>query len=199
MDGRWFVWRATAVCYNPHDPLTFLFALLALLPIVVLLFLAGLASAPSSRQQKASLVLLLGLVLNAGANAFMKRCIQSPRPRHPASGDLNCSTPSAHGMPSDHAQFMFFFITWLMRRAALTGLPMALEMRAFLLSAAFAVSYGRVYNNYHYPMQVIVGGLIGVTNAYLCTTPSGEAILHQAAVAVSPVKNFCTGWVQFLV
>ncbi|RNF07796.1 PAP2 family protein [Trypanosoma conorhini] len=158
MGERWVVWKATAACYSPRDPLSFLFALLALLPIVVLLFLAGLASAPSFRQQGAALGLLMGLVFNAGVNAMMKRCTRSPRPRHPASGDFCCAPPSAHGMPSDHAQFMFFFITWLMRRAALTGLPMTLGMRAFLIAAALAVSYGRVYNNYHYPMQVIVGG-----------------------------------------
>ncbi|RNC44945.1 PAP2 family protein [Trypanosoma cruzi] len=199
MNGGWDAWTPTAAFYDTRDSLSFLFAILGLNPFFLLVFLSGLASAAHFRQQTPAIILLLGLSYNTLLNVFLKRFFRSPRPLHPAKGSFDFGVPSAHGMPSDHAQFMFFFVTWLMRRAALTGLPMSLGMRAFLISSALAVSYGRVYNSHHYPSQVVVGALIGVANAYLCTTPIGEAVLRQLAVAMTPMRDFFTEWVRFVV
>ncbi|KEG07753.1 PAP2 family protein [Trypanosoma grayi] len=197
--GNWHVWKATAAVYNSQDPVSFLFALSTLLPIVVLIFLAGMASATLSPRQAPALVLLLGLVYNALLNAVLKALVRSPRPPSPVGRETHQGASSAHGMPSDHSQFMFFFVSWLMRKADVSGIAMTLTMRGFLILAAVVVAYGRVYNGFHNFPQVLVGALVGIVNAYLCTTPLGERVLQQLAVMVVPIRDFCTMWTLYII
>ncbi|EPY23485.1 dolichyldiphosphatase [Strigomonas culicis] len=103
----WSSWALTEVTYRRDHPLSFLFGVSSFLPLVVVMFLSGLASAPSPRRMPA-LALLMFLVVNVGLNVTLKRVLQSPRPQHPLAAHT-----TTHGMPSDHAQFMSFFVVYL--------------------------------------------------------------------------------------
>lgn len=46
----------------------------------------------------------MGLGLSSLSNAILKRILKHPRPLHSSKG--------GYGMPSDHAQFMFFLVTY---------------------------------------------------------------------------------------
>ncbi|ORC91044.1 PAP2 family protein [Trypanosoma theileri] len=198
MNERWRVWTMTAAFYDSQDPLSFVFALSSLLPIVIVIFVAGLASATLSPQQTPALILLLGFIHNTVLNAVLKAFIQSPRPNSRLHDTSYKMAPSLHGMPSDHAQFMFFFTTWLVRKAGIYGIPIPLGMWAFLLLSSIFVSYGRIYNEFHTTIQVLVGVVLGILNAYLCTTPIGDSLLRQVAIAVAPIREFCIGWTQYI-
>ncbi|CCW67947.1 unnamed protein product [Phytomonas sp. Hart1] len=108
---RWVAWSVAETLYCRQDPFSFVFGLSAFLPVFIMIFLAGLASAPST-QRVPTLVLLLGLVFNTGLNIVIKKVVRSPRPAHPAA-----AYSVSQGMPSNHAQFICFFIVYLLLKA----------------------------------------------------------------------------------
>ncbi|CAF1007011.1 unnamed protein product [Adineta steineri] len=75
-----------------------------------------------------------------------------------------------HGMPSDHAQTFFYFMTYLaifvILKSQMPGTPRIRSMRnRFLVVAqlitASIVAYSRVYLHYHTVLQVVVGAFVG--------------------------------------
>lgn len=76
-----------------------------------------------------------------------------------------------YGMPSSHAQFVFFFTTYLalfllvrFRDAGPTRSPVyeRAGLSALGFGCAGAVAWSRIYLNYHTPKQVAVGCAAGV-------------------------------------
>ncbi|KPI82953.1 putative dolichyl pyrophosphate phosphatase [Leptomonas seymouri] len=109
----WKSWALTEVLYRDNDTLSKGFAISSFLPLVIVMFLSGLASAPCRERRLPALNLILYLILSVALNVTCKACIRSQRPAHPAAG-LNYTT--LHGMPSDHSQFMAGIAVYLMRR-----------------------------------------------------------------------------------
>ncbi|KAH8609051.1 putative PAP2 superfamily [Trypanosoma vivax] len=198
MTGEWIVWSYTAAFYETGDIVSFASALLSLLPIFIVIFLAGLASASRYPRQDAALVLLLALCQNTVLNAILKKVLKMPRPHHYLRRSGEIGAPSSHGMPSDHAQFMFFFVTWLLRKAHANKIPVPVGMQLFLLGAATLVACGRVYNSFHTVAQVVVGAIVGIVNAYTLSSTFGESLLLHTARIVSPVRDLCTAWVPYV-
>ncbi|KPA83016.1 putative dolichyl pyrophosphate phosphatase [Leptomonas pyrrhocoris] len=224
---NWKSWALTEVLYRDHDVLSKAFAVASFLPLVIVMFLAGLASAPCRERRLPALNLILFLVLSVGLNLTCKECIRSQRPAHPAAG-MNYTT--IHGMPSDHSQFMAGLAVYLMQRwkacnrspsSASVTVPQARRKQnpskkaathslvgphgtqrplprllfAFLISAAFFVGAGRVYNGYHTIGQVVAGWVVGAALALLCTTAAAQRGLTWTSETVMlPVMLVCTYW-----
>lgn len=78
---------------------------------------------------------------------------------------LSGSAKLGHGMPSDHAQFSFFFVAyfshWLVYRARLTRRARVCAVFA-LISLATIVCWSRVHLGVHTLGQVAVGSFVGI-------------------------------------
>jgi membrane-associated phospholipid phosphatase len=105
----------------------------------------------------------IGYVLNSGLNIVLKSLIQHPRP----SEDLHIFNASisqgkrigfdAYGMPSGHAQSAFYsvgFICFALGNPIITTIYLALALNT---------CYQRVKYKNHTLLQVICGGIVGVT------------------------------------
>lgn len=209
---QWKSLALTELLYRNHDGLSKFFALASFLPLFIVIFLAGLASAPCPQRRLPALTVLLFLALSVCLNVACKACVRSPRPAHPAAG-MNYTT--THGMPSDHSQFMAGFVVYLARRSGCSvsqppkgkrradgssGKPqqtpsMPLLLTVFCVAATLFVGAGRVYNGYHTVGQVLVGWTAGVVLGLVCTTPTVQRVLTWVARTVMlPVMLVCTHW-----
>jgi dolichyldiphosphatase len=69
---------------------------------------------------------------------------------------------SGYGMPSSHAQFAFFFSTYV-----LLSFKHKNSTRMLMIIMALIIAYSRVYLYYHTINQIFVGSCLGCTNALL--------------------------------
>ncbi|KAK3937676.1 phosphatidic acid phosphatase type 2/haloperoxidase [Diplogelasinospora grovesii] len=90
----------THVYYNPDDPISYLCAWLALVPQALCIVYATLLW--SSREAEVALMFAGQLACEA-VNFALKRMIKEERPRRIHA------TGKGYGMPSSHAQFVFFW------------------------------------------------------------------------------------------
>jgi len=163
------------------------------------------AAALLYRRDILMLRLLVGAIGSAVVCKILKRLINKARP---ASSSL-----SDPGMPSSHAQALFFFSTylsWMARESThptralsrygtltqcrstelappnTTLVPSALSLAALLLTAR------RVQRGHHDVAQVLVGGLLGIVNStlwyhysYLILTASdsGTYLAHRSTAS----------------
>ena len=100
------VLELTLVTYVEDDTLSLLFAFGSLVPQALVVVLLTLVL---SRRELQRVYLLAGLTLSTGLNDLVKDSIRLPRPLG--------SSRSGFGMPSDHAQFMFFLSTHVALRS----------------------------------------------------------------------------------
>lgn len=208
---RWKSWALTEVLYRDHDVVSKAFAIASFLPLVIVMFLSGLASAPCRERRLPALRLLLFLIISVALNVTCKASIRSQRPPHPAAG-MNYTT--VHGMPSDHSQFMAGFSVYLARRwstsrsslkpladtqqlkgKAVPERPMPRLLSLVLLCATALVGVGRVYNGYHTVGQVLVGWAVGIVLGFVCTTVVVQrALAWVSATVMLPLMLGCTYW-----
>jgi dolichyldiphosphatase len=139
----------------------------SLLPVFIAF---GLGVAILIRREIGTAVLLLGILADEVFNDVLKTSIAEPRPQR--SSDRGVW--GEYGMPSSHAQFMWFFAAymtlWTLRRLrprpttmcgpALTTAVKWLIVLA-LCVAALAVMWSRVYLGYHTVEQVACGAGVG--------------------------------------
>ncbi|KAF1730820.1 putative dolichyldiphosphatase [Beauveria bassiana] len=164
----------THVYYDPDDRISLLCAYLALLPQALGIVYLTLIFA--SREAEVAL-LFAGQLACEALNFLLKRLIKEERPRRIHG--------KGYGMPSSHAQFVFFWsvalsLFLLVRhrptnpgRATTTTtttpggarLVARLAVSAASLGLAAATAWSRVYLNYHTPKQVLVGSSVGVLSA----------------------------------
>ncbi|KAI5300619.1 hypothetical protein KEM55_006139 [Ascosphaera atra] len=159
---------------NPHDPFSYVCALLALVPQALCIVYATLLW--STRELEIALM-FAGQMGCQGVNTLLKRVIREERPR-----ELH---GHGYGMPSSHAQYVGFFSTYLAlfllfrhaptagssssssadRRS--TGIPYPLRLFISVLAVASAaiVAGSRVYLRYHTKRQVLAGLTLGVVVA----------------------------------
>jgi len=112
------------------------------------------------RHDTASVLCVTGAVLNAIFGKVLKRLINEARPEGARETDP--------GMPSSHAQSLFFFATYL-SLAALRAPELEATTRAAaslgLLGLATAGSVHRVKSGLHTPAQITVGAAVGSADA----------------------------------
>uniref|UniRef100_A0ABK0KX86 Dolichyldiphosphatase n=2 Tax=Rattus norvegicus TaxID=10116 RepID=A0ABK0KX86_RAT len=141
-----------------------LLAYLSLSPIFVIV---GFVTLIIFKRELHTISFLGGLALNEGVNWLIKHVIQEPRP----CGGPHTAVGTKYGMPSSHSQFMWFFSVYsflfLYLRMHQTNNARFLDLlwrhvlSLGLLTAAFLVSYSRVYLLYHTWSQVFYGGVAG--------------------------------------
>ncbi|KAA0162646.1 hypothetical protein FNF31_03174 [Cafeteria roenbergensis] len=148
--------KFTHVVYQKGDLLGKLMALLSLAPIFIMVSYATLVA---SRRDLRTISLVVGQLLNELLNTALKHWIKQPRPVALVRFHLG-----SYGMPSDHAQFMFFAAAYVLLFASLRwGQPLYARAGWCLAAVCFAaaVALSRVYLMYHTPEQILVGALVG--------------------------------------
>ncbi|KAJ1839236.1 hypothetical protein LPJ70_005139, partial [Coemansia sp. RSA 2708] len=104
----------------------------------------------------AGVLLLLGQLLNELLNLIIKLIIREPRP-HEHLGD-------GYGMPSSHAQFMGFFVVYVVvyleTRVVMHQVHRRVVQAGSLVLGGL-VLISRVYLGYHTVRQVLAGAIVG--------------------------------------
>ncbi len=136
-----------------------------------LLFIFALLYESVRTWQPAALLFASCLLLNELVNFGLKAAFKRPRPCKYA----NCSAMSKrdwnhkNGMPSSHAQFFGFFLTFL--TASIVSQKSYNESSCYLLAVcylfALAVLVTRVTSGCHAVQQVLVGLVIGVVLGFV--------------------------------
>jgi dolichyldiphosphatase len=145
------VLNLTYVWYNKGDFISLLLACSSLLPIAIVIAVLTLFV---SRRDLQTCMLGIGAVFCELLNTILKRVIRHPRPLGMGNGHflfpnlirfLQESLRTGNGMPSDHAQFMFFIAVY----TTLILLPMRssklykIICGIFLFSMSSIVTYSR--------------------------------------------------------
>ncbi|OAA77536.1 dolichyl pyrophosphate phosphatase [Akanthomyces lecanii RCEF 1005] len=181
----------THVYYDPNDRISLLCAYLALLPQALGVVYLTLIFA--SREVEIAL-LFAGQLACEALNFVLKRLIKEERPRQIHG--------KGYGMPSSHAQFVFFWsvaltLVLLVRHRPATSKSKSkaaannssrsssriverLAVSAVSLVLAAATAWSRIYLNYHTPKQVLVGSSVGVLSAVAWFV--GTALLRKSGL-----------------
>lgn len=116
---------------------------------------------------------IVGFLISALVNLVLKGLLQMPRPTEDA-GRFNLALTHGRrfifksglpfdvfGMPSGHAQMVFYSTTFVYLALRNTNILY------FYLFMSLLTIFQRVAFNYHTPLQVIVGSLVGIGMGYL--------------------------------
>ena len=147
------VFQLTYIEYPSEDKyFGFLMALFSLAPILLLPSI--LTTFVYSRDLRVGF-LSLGLILSTVINEVLKAIIKQQRPL--------LSHRKGYGMPSDHAQFMFFLFVvarnMLKDKRFRPGFARVVSSVLFIASVLVMIS--RIYLGVHTLSQVFIGALIG--------------------------------------
>ncbi|CAO1443990.1 unnamed protein product [Diamesa hyperborea] len=158
--SEWKPLTFSYVEYPIDDPFGKLMAILALAPLWVV---SAFTAVILRNRDLHTIFFFIGTVLNEWMNMALKYAIKEPRP---VVRDIYYVQ---YGMPSSHAQFMFFFTTYtilfcikrLHQNSLVEKLIRVLVISTCIISTAL-ICYGRIYLLYHTLSQVIVGALLGL-------------------------------------
>lgn len=181
-DEKLTAFSLTYVQYNSGDFVGFISAGLSMAPVFLIV---ALVTATLSRRDLHIFTGLVGQLLNTIFNVLIKHCIRQPRPAHDHLSTPDAVGFSPHGMPSNHAQFVFFFVgfwvPWILtsrnnklrrsrwsrdRGGSWCGIFRQVAS-VIIIICAFGVVFARVYLHYHTVLQVAVGAVVGLAVGYL--------------------------------
>ena len=119
------------------------------------------------RAKKVAILALLALFISSAAVYFIKHIIVEPRPflalsnvhQLVSESEIYCSFPSGHTTSS------FAAATVIGLKYSIEILNRKLRLIYPLLAFAAVIGFSRVYVGVHYPLDVILGGLIGIISA----------------------------------
>ncbi|KAI9778333.1 MAG: hypothetical protein M1839_008120 [Geoglossum umbratile] len=156
------------VYYNPHDRISLVCALLALVPQALCVSYVTLIW---STREIEILLMFAGQMGCEAVNWGLKRLIKEERPK--------LMKIKGYGMPSSHAQFVAYFsvslaLFLLVRHQpnpSTTRTPLSFSIRAIVsilaVASACVVATSRIYLSYHTPKQVLVGFVAGIAFAFV--------------------------------
>eukprot|EP01113_Clastostelium_recurvatum_P015303 TRINITY_DN1849_c0_g1_i9.p1 TRINITY_DN1849_c0_g1~~TRINITY_DN1849_c0_g1_i9.p1 ORF type:complete len:229 (+),score=48.38 TRINITY_DN1849_c0_g1_i9:171-857(+) len=151
------VLELTTVHYSRYDPYALYFAYITLTPLVLIV---GFVTLVLFRRDLRTGSFFGGQLVNEAINYVLKKTLKEARPA------IIAGVKTDYGLPSSHAQFMFFFAVFL-SLALLKG-KIKFEWQAlqsivpvFLLTLAGLVTASRVYLQYHTTKQVLLGCAVG--------------------------------------
>ncbi|KZC11839.1 PREDICTED: dolichyldiphosphatase 1-like [Dufourea novaeangliae] len=159
---EWIPLSLTLVEYPQGDFFGKLLALISLIPFAII---AGIITLILFRRDLHTITFFSGMIINDIINFILKHTICEARP-------MRRNVHVEYGMPSSHAQFMWFF-------AAYTTLFICIRLHhnnnssvserfwrvtsiAACIIIALLVTYSRVYLLYHSISQVLCGAFIGI-------------------------------------
>ncbi|OBA16906.1 uncharacterized protein OGAPODRAFT_38952, partial [Ogataea polymorpha] len=158
----------TYILYDESNIFSLAVALFSLLPILILVFLFSWFVV--TREIECCLI-ALGQVINDVISCMLKKLVKLERP---TKGQIFKKEGGlVYGMPSSHAQFMAFFVTYMSLRMFLQW-PTPVErstkigLSVLLVAAQVLVCYSRLYFEYHDLAQIWVGTLLGQVLGSLC-------------------------------
>jgi len=181
----WKTFSLTHVEYLENDQVGKVLGILGLTPLViVVVFLTAFFL----RRDLHTLTWGVGVILNEAFNYGLKQYFAEARPKRRET------EWQVYGMPSSHAQFMWFVSVYMVLFVCfrLTLLKQCGEVLckmlwcSFCLALSAAVSYSRVYHEYHTQSQVIWGGMVGGGAAVVWF------LLTQAVF--TPLYTVVAGW-----
>ncbi len=119
------------------------------------------------RAKKVAILALLALFISSAAVYFIKHIIAEPRPflaltnvhQLVSESEIYCSFPSGHATSS------FAAATVIGIKYSIEVLNRKLRLIYPLLAFAAVIGFSRVYIGVHYPLDVVLGGLIGIISA----------------------------------
>lgn len=160
---EWQPLSLTLVEYPKGDWVGKWFALISLSPFGIG---AGFVTLILFRRDLHTISFFLGTLINECINLLLKNSICEARPM--ARGHLY----TEYGMPSSHAQFIWFFCIYitcfivircqhLINNNSVISTLWKVVIVVSCITLAVLVSVARIYLNYHTTAQVIVGGLVG--------------------------------------
>jgi len=154
----------TFIEYQEGDKLGFLLAWFSMLPFI---YIVALCTLILFRRDMQTIMYFGGFCVSEVCNHCLKRIFKQARPERTRD---RMGLYEVHGMPSDHAQTFFYFMTYLaifiIHKSQMPGTPRVRSMRnRFLVTIqvciATTVAYSRVYLHYHTISQVVVGAFVG--------------------------------------
>ncbi|CAH0603251.1 unnamed protein product [Chrysodeixis includens] len=165
---EWQPLALTLVEYPKGDWLGKFFALISLSPFGIG---AGFVSLILFRRDLHTITFFIGTLVNEGLNIILKHLICEARPL--SRGNLY----NEYGMPSSHAQFIWFFSIYVLyfvlirlhhinNNSIISALWRVIIVGGCILMSLL-VSIARVYLHYHTTSQVVVGGIVGFVFATL--------------------------------
>merc|ERR1712212_576046 len=165
----WRTFTLTHIDYPVGDLWAKMVAILSLTPLVIVIIHLTVIAC---QRDLHSLFYGLGTMVNLLTNYILKHSLKQPRPTR-ATNHLRDSTHlyQEYGMPSSHAQFMFFFSVYMTLFVKLRLGHCSKFWRnlwcLLCLGLAAVVAYGRIYLHYHTWSQVGWGSIVGAIVAFI--------------------------------
>lgn len=146
----------TYVNYENDDTIGLCLAFVTLTPIYIMVMYTTLIIL---RRDYSTCYALGGQLLNLIINKILKKLIDQPRPE-------SCEISSDSGMPSNHSQFISYFILFYIVQIIWVNSKyfdslLKVFYTSLLILMGLIVCYSRYYLNYHTLEQVVVGACIG--------------------------------------
>ena len=181
----------TFVTYEQNDFIGLCLAFATLTPIYAMVMYTTLIIL---RRDYFTCYALGGQIFNLIVNKILKKVINQPRP-------VSCEISSDSGMPSNHAQFISYLISFYIFQIAFNSKYLTKFYKFFyiniLLLIGLVVSYSRIYLNYHTIDQVLVGvgigtsiGIIWATGDYIIGQVLGDFICEVSIIKFFNIINY---------
>lgn len=161
------VWTSLAISHVEYQSGDLFGKVLAVASLIPLVLVVAFATLILFRRDLHTISFFFGTALNEAINWILKHLIKEVRPCRGRE-----ILYSEYGMPSNHAQFMWFFATYLAFFLLIRlhhgnntyPLENAWKYAAAVgaVWAAIIVCYSRIYLQYHTWMQVVCGAVLGV-------------------------------------